>query len=69
MRISTFFYAIGQGFKNLVRNRWFALAAIATITSCLFMFGVMAAVVINFRHVVQTVEEGVSVRMPVLALV
>ena len=61
MRISTFFYAIGQGFKNLVRNRWFALAAIATITSCLFMFGVMAAVVINFRHVVQTVEEGVSV--------
>ena len=61
MRISTFFYCVGQGFKNLSRNKLFALASIATITACLFMVGVLYAIVLNFRHVVQSVEEGVSV--------
>ena len=61
MRISTFFYCLGQGFRNLARNKWFALASIATITACLFMVGVLYAIVLNFRHVVQSIEEGVSV--------
>lgn len=61
MRISTFFYCLGQGFRNLVRNKWFALASIATITACLFMVGVLYAIVLNFRHVVQSIEEGVSI--------
>ena len=61
MRISSFFYALGQGLKNLLRNRVFALASIATITTCLFVFGVFYSVLMNFRHIVQTVEEGVSI--------
>ena len=61
MRISTFFYALGQGFRNLLRNRMYALASIATITTCLFVFGVFYSVLTNFRHVVRTVEEGVSI--------
>ncbi|MBO5999705.1 MAG: permease-like cell division protein FtsX [Lachnospiraceae bacterium] len=61
MRINTFFYCVGQGFKNLFRNKWFALASIATITACLFMVGVLYSIVLNFRHVVQSVEQNVSV--------
>ncbi len=57
----SFLFTIGQGFRYLFRNKVFALASIATITSCLFMLGVMYSIVLNFRHMVQSVEEGVSV--------
>ena len=61
MRISSFFYTIGQGFKNLGRNKWYTLASIATITACLFLFGLFYAIITNFQNVVKTAEEGVSV--------
>ncbi|MBR1849089.1 MAG: permease-like cell division protein FtsX [Lachnospiraceae bacterium] len=61
MRISTFFYTIRQGFKNIFRNKSFSLASIATITACLFMLGVVYAVVLNMQFMVKSAEEGVSV--------
>ncbi len=61
MRISTFFYTLKQGFLKIFRNGWFSLASIATISSCLFLFGIFYAVIVNFNHVVHTFEEGVSV--------
>lgn len=61
MRISTFFYTIGQGFRNIIRNKWFSLASIATIGACLFLFGTFYAIITNFQHIVKTAEEGVSV--------
>ncbi len=61
MRINSFFYTIGQGFKNLGRNKWYTLASIATITACLFLFGLFYAILTNFQNVVKTAEEGVSV--------
>ena len=61
MKISTLFYVIGQGFKNAFKNKWFSLATVATISACLFLFGVCYAVVMNFQHIVKTAEEGVSV--------
>ncbi|MBR6771168.1 MAG: permease-like cell division protein FtsX [Lachnospiraceae bacterium] len=61
MRISTFFYTIGQGFRNIIRNKWFSLASIATIGACLFLFGVFYAILSNFQHIVKTAEKGVSV--------
>ena len=61
MRLSTFFYTIGQGFRNLTRNRWYTLASIATISACLFLFGMFYSIVTNFQNVVKTAEEGVSV--------
>ena len=36
MRISSFFYTLRQGVRNLFRNKWFTLASIATISACLF---------------------------------
>ena len=61
MRISTLFYTIKQGFVNIVRNKWFSLASIATISACLFLFGLFYAILTNFQHIVKTAEEGVSV--------
>ena len=61
MRISSFFYTLRQGFRNLFRNKLFTLASIATIGACLFLFGLIYAIVTNFEHIVRTAEEGVSV--------
>lgn len=61
MRISTFFYTIGQGFRNIVRNKLFTLASLATIGACLFLFGIFYAILTNFEHTVKTAEEGISV--------
>ena len=61
MRISTFFYTLKQGVINIFRNKLFSLASIATISACLFLFGLFYAVILNFQNVVRTAEEGVSV--------
>ena len=61
MRISTFFYTIGHGFRNIVRNKLFTLASLATIGACLFLFGIFYAILTNFEHIVKTAEEGISV--------
>jgi len=61
MKISSLFYTIGQGFANIFRNKWYSLASVATISACLFLFGIFYAIVANFESVVKTAEKGVSV--------
>lgn len=61
MKISTLFYTLRQGFSNIFRNLWFSMASVATISTCLFLFGLFYAIVANVQNVMNTVEEGVSV--------
>ena len=61
MKISTLFYTIKQGFVNIFRNKWYSLASIATISACLFLFGLFYCIVANFQNILKTAEEGVSV--------
>lgn len=61
MRINTFFYSIKQGFKNIFRNGMFSLASIATMSACIFMFGIFYILIINVNVMVQSVEEGVAI--------
>ena len=61
MRISTFFYTIKQGFINIFRNKWFSPASIATISACLFLFGLFYSILMNVQNIVKTAQEGVSV--------
>lgn len=61
MKISTIGYLIRQGFANIFRNRWYSLASVATISACLFLFGLFYSVVANFQSIVMKAEEGVSV--------
>lgn len=61
MVISSFFYTLWQGIKNLFRNKLFTLASVATISACLFLFGLFYAILTNFQNIVKTAEEGVCV--------
>ena len=61
MRISTFFYTLGQGIKNIWRNKIFSLATIATISACVFLFGMFYAIVLNFSNIVRQAQSGVAV--------
>ena len=61
MKISTFFYTLRQGIINVFRNKWFTLASLATISACLFIFGIAYSLLVNFQHMIKTAEEGVSI--------
>lgn len=61
MRLSTFFYTLRQGFKNIIRNKKFSLASIATMAACIFLFGIVFAVVVNFHSMVKEVESQISI--------
>lgn len=59
--ISTFFYSIKQGVKNIHRNRMFSLASMGTITACLFMFGIFYFLLANFQFMIKNAESSVGV--------
>ena len=61
MKISTFFYTLWQGVRNLFRNGWYSLASISTIAACLFLFGLFFSVLFNIRNILLTAEEAVSI--------
>ena len=61
MRVSTFAYTLKQGIKNIWRNKMFSLASIATMSACIFLFGLFYSIVVNFQSVVKEVESGVAV--------
>ena len=61
MRINTLFYCMWQGFRNIFRNKWFTLASVATISACLFLFGLFYSILTNFQYMVKNARQGVSV--------
>ena len=61
MKISTHLYNIGQGIKNIWRNKLFSLASIATMTACIFLFGIFYSLGTNFQTMLKEAEEGVAV--------
>lgn len=61
MRISTFFYTVKQGLANIWKNKMFSLASIATMTACIFLFGLFYTIVTNFQSMVKDAEAGVAV--------
>ena len=61
MRISTFGYVGKQGVKNIWRNKMFSLASIATMSACIFLFGVFFSILVNFQYIIKSAEEGVAI--------
>ena len=61
MKINTFFYTFKQGVRSIFKNKWYSLASVATIGACLFLFGVLFAIVVNIQSIVKNAREGVSV--------
>ena len=54
-------YTFKQGVKNIWRNKIFSLATIATISACVFLFGIFYSIVINFQNIVKQAQSGVAV--------
>ena len=61
MRSSTLGYVGKQGVKNIGRNKMFSIAAIATMSACIFLFGLFASILLNFQYIIKTAEEGVAI--------
>ncbi len=61
MRVSTVRYTVKQGVKNIVRNKMFSIASIATMAACIFLFGVFFSIITNFRYIVDKAEEGMAI--------
>ena len=61
MKIRSLAYHIKDGFKNIHRNKMFSLASIATITACIFLFGVFYSIVVNFQYMIMKAETEVCV--------
>ena len=60
MRISTFGYVGKQGVKNIWRNKMFSLASIATMSACIFLFGLFFSILVNFQYIIKSAE-GVAI--------
>ena len=61
MRFSTLGYSIKQGVKNIWRNKMFSLASIATMSACIFLFGLFFSILVNFQYIIRSAEEGVAI--------
>lgn len=61
MKIRSLAYHIKDGFKNIYRNRLFSLASIATISACIFLFGIFYSIVVNFQYMIKQAENEVCV--------
>lgn len=61
MRISTIGYVGKQGIKNIWRNKMFSLASVATMSACIFLFGLFFSILVNFQYIIRSAEEGVAI--------
>ena len=61
MRISTFWYCLKEGVKNICRNVWFSLASVATISACIFLFCLFFSIIVNIQHVVKNAEGTIGI--------
>ena len=61
MRISTIGYVGKQGVKRIWRNKMFSLASIATMSACIFLFGLFFSILVNFQYIIRSAEEGVAI--------
>ncbi len=61
MKFSTIGFTIKEGFRNVWTNKVFSIASIATMSACIFLFGIFYSILVNFQNVVQDVESGVAI--------
>ena len=59
--ISTIGYVGKQGVKSIWRNKMFSLASLATMSACIFLFGLFFSILVNFQYIIRSAEEGVAI--------
>lgn len=63
MRISTFGYFFGEGFKSVNRNRMMSLASVSTVMASLLILGIFFITMSNVNYMVKNVESGVEIKV------
>ena len=61
MKLNSLLYNLQQGLKNIWRNKMFSLASVATMSACIFIFGIFYSLGVNFQEMVKEAEKGVTV--------
>ena len=54
-------YSFRQGCANIWRNKMFSLASVATMSACIFLFGLIFIIVINVQEIVHDAEQSVTI--------
>lgn len=57
VRYSSFSYLIGEGFRNVFKNKKSTVASLIIMCATMFLFGIFFVVGENVNHITQTVEE------------
>lgn len=55
--LNNFIYSIKEGSKGLLRNRSMSLASIASVTSSLFILGIMLCLVLNINNISEQTKD------------
>lgn len=63
MKFRSLGYCIGQGFKNIVRNRIFSLASVTTMTLCIFLIGIFYSIVSNVSYNVENLPDKLCIKV------
>ena len=61
LKIRSIGYSLKQGIKNIGRNKMFSVASIATMTACIFLFGLFFSIALNFAYILRNVESNVGI--------
>ena len=56
MRMSRFFYLLGQGFKNIFTHGFMSFASVAVITACLFIMGCFSLITLNIDNMIAEMQ-------------
>lgn len=57
MRYSIFGYLIGEGFRNVFKNKKSTMSSLIIMCATMFVFGLFFAVSQNVNHITETIEE------------
>ena len=56
MRMSRFFFLIGQGIKNIFTHGFMSFASVAVITACLFIMGCFSLLTLNIDNMIAEMQ-------------
>ena len=63
MRYSIFGYLIGEGFRNVFKNKKSTIASLVIMCATMFIFGIFFVVGENVNHITKTVEEQQGIKV------
>lgn len=58
MKFNVIGYLIGEGFKNILKNKKSTFSCLGVMCATMLMFGIFFAIAQNINHIVKTVEEA-----------